>query len=297
MGFLHLASPQSFTGQLEAFRRALRENGFVEGGNLRIVYGWANGQLDKLPGLAAEMVDAGASVIATGGAELPVLAARAATKTIPIIFLVGGDPVLSGLVTNLARPTENLSGVTILTSTLEAKRLSLLRDVAPSARRFAALVNPTRTVAGDQIAELEGAARNHDMTLTILKASSDEGLREVAARLKRGDIDAFQVCADPWFYSRRAEVVTLANEAGVPAIYEWREYAEVGGLASYGTSLSASYEQVGQYVARILKGARVADLPVVMTSRFEFVLNARTAKLIRFDFPPTTLTLADEIID
>lgn len=234
VGFLHLASPQSFTGQLEAFRRALQDNGFVEGVNLRIVYGWANGQLDRLPGLAAQIVEAGASVIATGGAELPVLAAKAATKTIPIIFLVGGDPVASGLVTNLARPSENLSGVTILTSTLEAKRLSLLRDVAPSARRFAALVNPTRTVASDQIAELEGAVRNQDMTLTYLKASSDENLREVAARLKQGDIDAFQVCADPWFYSRRSEVVKLANEAGIPPSTSGANMPRPAGLPATG---------------------------------------------------------------
>ena len=297
IGFLHSASQSSFERQLSAFKAGLKEGGYVEARNVAIEYRWASGDVAALPRLAADLVNRSVAVIATGGAERPIYAAQAATSTNPIVFVGGGDPVQMGIVTNFARPNANTTGINIRTTMLEAKRFGLLKEMLPRARKFAALVNPSRAVALSQIEELSAAAAQLDAPLTIVRASNASELSNVFLSLREQAIDALQVCADPYFFSQRELLVALAAAQRLPAIYEWRDFPEIGGLASYGTDLAESYRQSGLYVAKILKGSLVSDLPVMQTTRFEFVINLNTLRTFGLEIAPTIIARADDIIE
>jgi putative tryptophan/tyrosine transport system substrate-binding protein len=297
VGYLHFGSPEPFARFVAAFKAGLSEGGYTEGKNVAIEYRWAEGKIDKLPALAADLVQRRVAVIATGGAEFPILAAKAATTSIPIIFVVGGDPVKLGLVSNLARPGGNLTGVNVLTSLLESKRFNLLREMIPRVETIAALVHRDRAVAEAQIAELREASAQLGTRVVIVSASTEAEFEPAFAQAAAQGAGALQVCASPLFFNRRRELVALAARHRIPAVYEWRDFAEAGGLMSYGTDLANSYHEAGRYVARILKGAMPADLPVMQTTRFEFVINLKTAKTLGLQIPPTLLARADEVIE
>jgi putative ABC transport system substrate-binding protein len=298
VGHLNPQSPDGATGRLRGFRQGLKEAGYVEGENLAIEYRWAEGQFDRLPALAAEVVRRQVSVIvATGGPASP-MAAKAATTTIPIVFLASEDPVRLGLVASLARPGGNLTGINFLNSELAAKRLELLRELVPRAARVAVLVNPANaTTAESQLREAQAAARAMGMQVQVLNASTSREINSAFASLARERPDALFVGGDGFFLSRHVQMVNLASRYAVPATYAERPFAEAGGLMSYGTSVTDAWRQVGVYAGRVLKGARPADLPVVQSSKFELVINAETARMLDLTIPSTLLSVADEVIE
>ncbi len=297
IGYLHLASAAPFARFLAAFKAGLKEGGYAEGENVTIEYRWAEGQRDRLPGLAADLVHRGVAAIATGGAEFPALAAKDATKTIPIVFVVGDDPVHLGIVPSLARPDGNVTGISLLTASLEGKRLGVLREMIPKAQSIAALIDPSRVLAQTQIDELRAAAAQAGVKLVIVHATTEADFAPAFAQMVAQNVGGLQVCANPFFTSRRQRLVMLAAHHRLPAMYEWRDFAEAGGLMSYGTDLADAYRQSGVYIARILKGARPSDLPVMQAVRFQFVINLTTAKALGLDVPPTLLARADEVIE
>ena len=298
IGHLNPQSPDGQTGRLRAFRQGLKEAGYVEGENLAIEYRWAEGQFDRLSALAAELVRRQVSVIvATGGPASP-MAAKAATTTIPIVFLASEDPVRLGLVASLARPGGNLTGINFLNTELAAKRLELLRQLVPGAARVAVLVNPANaTTAETQLREAQAAARAMGLQVQVLNASTSREINSAFASLARERPDALFVGGDGFFFSRHVQLVNLASRYAVPATYADRPFAEAGGLMSYGTSVTDAWRQAGVYVGRILKGAKPADLPVVQSSKFELVINAETARMLDLIIPPTLLSVADEVIE
>jgi putative tryptophan/tyrosine transport system substrate-binding protein len=297
VGFLNTALAGPSAHLVAGFRRGLQEAGFVEGRNVAVEYRWAEGQYERVPELAADLVRRQVDVIVTGGGETTTAAAKAATATIPIVFNTGNDPVKLGLVASLARPGGNATGVNIFTTELVEKRLSLLRDLVPAATSVAVLLNPNFTPAVVNARESEAAARKIGKTVTIFKASSDAEIETAFANIVQARAGALLVGADPFFNSRRGLIVALASRHAIPAIYEWREYAEAGGLISYGTSLVEGYRQEGIYAGRILKGEKPADLPVVQLSKFELVINLKTAKALGLTISDNMLTLADEVIE
>jgi len=298
IGHLNPQSPDGQTGRLRAFRQGLKEAGYVEGENVAIEYRWAEGQFDRLPALAAELVRRQVSVIvATGGPASP-MAAKAATTTIPIVFVTAEDPVRLGLVASLARPGGNLTGINFLQSELAAKRLELLRELVPGAARVAVLVNPANaTTAETTLREAQAAARAMGLQVQVLNASTSREINSAFASLARERPDALFVGGDGFFFSRHVQLVNLASRYAVPATYADRPFAEAGGLMSYGTSVTDAWRQAGVYVGRILKGAKPADLPVVQSSKFELVINAETARMLDLIIPPTLLSVADEVIE
>lgn len=297
IGFLGATSPDSYAPFVSGFLRGLKETGFVDRDNVAIIYGWAEGQYDRLPALAADLVAKRVSVIvATGG--LPTsLAAKEATKTIPIVFTLGSDPVKFGLVASLNDPGGNVTGVSLFAYLLDAKRVELLHELVPNAAAIALLANPNNPQADAQIADVEAASRTFGQKLIILKASSDSGIDEAFAALAQRRVGALLVSADPLFLSRRHQIVASVARHSVPAMYEWRQFAEADGLMSYGVDLVDAYRQAGVYVAKILKGAKPADLPVLQPTKFEFVINLRTAKKMGLDLPAKLLALADDVIE
>jgi ABC-type uncharacterized transport system substrate-binding protein len=297
VGFLNtgLADPNAHL--VAGFRRGLQEAGFVEGRNAAVEYRWAEGQYERVPALAADLVRRQVAVIVTGGGETTAAAAKAATATIPIVFVVGGDPVKLGLVASLARPGGNATGVNIFTIELVEKRLSLLRDLVPAATSVAVLLNPNFTPAVVNARESEAAGRMIWKTVTIFNASSDAEIETAFAKIVQARSGALLVGADPFFNSRRGLIVALASRHAIPAIYEWREFAEAGGLISYGTSLVEGYRQQGIYAGRILKGEKPADLPVVQLSKFELVINLNAARALGLVIPSGVLAIADEVIE
>jgi putative ABC transport system substrate-binding protein len=297
IGYLHLASAAPFARFVAAFKAGLKEGGYAEDKNVMIEYRWAEGQRDRLPGLAADLVRRGVAAIATGGAEFPALAAKNATKTIPVVFVVGDDPVKLGIVPSLARPAGNVTGISLLTASLESKRLGVLREMIPKAQSIAALIDPSRVVAHTQIDELRAASAQAGVRLVIVHATSEADFAPAFAQMAALNVGALQVCANPFFMSQRQQLVRLAAHYRLPAIYEWRDFAEAGGLMSYGTDLADAYRQCGGYVARILKGATPSDLPVMQAVRFEFVINLSAAKALGLDVPATLLARADEVIE
>jgi putative ABC transport system substrate-binding protein len=297
IGFLHTASPDTFADRLRAFRQGLKETGHVEGENVAIEYRFADNQLDRLPALAAELVRRKVAVITTIGGRAPAFAAKAATTTIPIVFIVAEDPVRLGLVMSLARPGGNLTGVNFFSAELVAKRLELLREIVPSAVRVAALVNPAGPVAETTLRDVEAAARAMGLQIQILNASTSREINAAFATFVRERPDALFVAGDIFFTSRRAQLINLASRHAVPTTYQGRQYAEIGGLMSYGSNLADAVRQVGVYVGRILKGAKPADLPVVQSSKFELVINAETARMLGITVPPQLLARADEVIE
>jgi putative tryptophan/tyrosine transport system substrate-binding protein len=297
IGFLNGASPVPFASFVAAFRDGLSEMGYVEGRNVAIEYRWAEGQNDRLPALAADLVRRQVSVIAATGGNAPAVAAKTATAAIPIVFSGGGDPVKLGLVASLSRPGGNATGVNMFTSALEPKRLGLLRELVPGAALIAVLVNPNSPNIETQLKDLQEAARAVGQQIHTLHAGSEQELDTAFATLTQLRAGALLICSDVFFNSRRDHIVALAARYAIPAIYEWREFAAAGGLMSYGTNLAEGYRQVGVYTGRILKGDKPADLPVMQSIKFEFVINLKSAKALGLDVPPGLAARADEVIE
>jgi len=298
IGVLGAIAPERLTERLGAFRQGLKEVGYVEGENVKIEYHWAENQLDRLPALAADLVQKQVAVIFATGGTAPAIAAKAATTTIPIVFTIPEDPVQLGLAASLARPGGNLTGVNLLVGELVPKRLEVLHELVPAMTRVAILVNPANPDRAEaQVREAESAARAMGLQVQSLKAGSSREINAVFATFQREQPDALFVSPDPYFVVRRAQIVTLAARHGIPTSFSVREPVEAGGLMSYGTDLSDVYRQAGVYTARILKGAKPADLPIVQTTKFELVINAQTALMLGLTVPPTLFSTADEIIE
>jgi putative ABC transport system substrate-binding protein len=297
IGFLHNTSPDTNADRLRAFRQGLKDTGYVEGQNLAIEYRWAEGRNDRLPALAADLVRRQVAVIAATTTP-SAMAAKAATTTTPIIFYVAGDPVELGLVASLNRPGGNLSGMTTITLELGAKRLELLRELVPAATRVAVLVNPANAANAETIVrDVEVAARAMGLQIQIFNASTSSEINAAFAILVRERPDALFVGVDSFFTSRRVQLVNLASRHVVPTTFSAREFAEAGGLMSYGPSIADVWHHVGAYTGRILKGAKPADLPVVQATKFELVINLQTARLFGIEVPPMLIARADEVIE
>jgi putative ABC transport system substrate-binding protein len=296
VGFLQVTSTGANADRMRGFRQGLKETGHVEGENVAIEYRWAENQIDRLPALADDLARRRVAVIATfaGGA----FAAKAATATIPIVFAIAGDPVRLGLVASLARPGGNLTGINFLNTELAAKRLELLRELVPAAARVAVLLNPAGPPdTQNTLQEVETAAHAMGLQIQVLNASTSREINAAFATFGRERPDALFVAPDPFFLSRRLQLAIQAARHGVPASFGSREYAEAGGLMSYGTNFADTYRQVGVYAGRILKGAKPADLPVVQSSKFELVINAETARALGLAVPDKLLATADEVIE
>jgi putative ABC transport system substrate-binding protein len=282
---------------LAAFRKALDEAGFIEQRNVRIEYRWAEGHYDRLSALAADLVALPVALIVTAGGDASALAAKAATSTIPILMITGGDPVREGLVASLNRPGGNVTGATIFTGEMESKRLGLLHEEVPTAKTLAVLVNPADPNMEWQLRDVREAAARVDVELVILNASAEGEFEGVFATMQERKAGGLLVGSDPFFNSRRARLIKLAAQHRLPAIYEWSDFAVEGGLMSYGTVLTDAYRQLGIYASRILKGEKPGDLPIAQPTNFKFVINLRTAKTLGLDFPPTLSARADEVIE
>ena len=297
IGFLNVASPGPLRQQIAAFHEGLKESDYVEGLNVAVEYRWAEGQYDRLPALAADLVRRQVSVIVSGGSAPAVLAAKAASTTIPIVFTTGADPVRVGLVASLNRPGGNITGAYMFTSGLEAKRLGLLHEIVPKVTTIAVLVNPNYSDAESQLRDVQEAAARLGVQLVVVRANAENDFDTAFSTVVQQRSGALLVCASPFFNSRRDQLVALAARHALPTIYEWRDFAEAGGLMSYGSSLADAYRQAGVYAARILKGAKPADLPVIQTTKFEFVINLKTAKALGLDVPLGISAGADEVIE
>src|SRR5262245_54217699 len=297
IGFMSARSPEDSVHVLEAFRRGLKEGGFVEGENVAIEFRWARGDYSRLPALAADLVSRQVAAIVAAGGEPSGLAAKSATADIPIVFGIGGDPVKVGLVESFSRPGGNATGVTLLTNLMEPKRLGLLRELVPGVPIIGVLLNPNFVQAPVQLQQIEEAARSIDQRITVANVSTDEGLEAAFAAFTRQSVGALLVAADPYFDTRREQIVALAAGHRLPAIYQFREYALAGGLLSYGVSITDAYRQYGVYTARILKGARPADLPVLQPTKFETVINLKTSRALGVKISDNLLSLADEVIE
>jgi putative ABC transport system substrate-binding protein len=297
VGYLHSETPQSVARLLAAFRQGLSETGYVEGKNVTIEYRWARNDLSQIPNLVADLVHRRVAVIATPGSSVAALAAQAATKTIPIVFSLGLDPVQLGLVRTLNRPGGNITGVNSMSNELLAKRFALLHELLPGATRFAVLVNPknptTRTINSD----LQSMAATTGQQIEVLTASTESDIDAAFANLAQRQADALLIHPDNLFLMRPAQLITLAARTAVPVIFPFRSDAEAGGLMSYGVSLADAHRQVGVYTGRILKGEKPGDLPVVQPTKFELVINLKTAKALGLTIPPTLLARADEVIE
>jgi putative tryptophan/tyrosine transport system substrate-binding protein len=298
IGFVNLGTADAFTGYVAAFRKGLGETGYVEGQNVTVEYHWLEGQFDRLPALMADLVRRRAAVIATPGSVTAASAAKAATATIPIVFAVGDDPVKLGLVASLARPGGNATGINFFTQEVVAKRLGLLHQLLPKAVRIAVLVNPANDATNEAtLRDVQEAARIIGVQIQVFNASTSREIDAAFATLARDRPDALFVAPDGFFASRRVQFITLTARERIPATYVNRDYVAAGGLMSYGTDFPDSYRQVGIYTGTILQGAKPADLPVVQSTKFEFVINLQTAKLLGIEVPPTLLALADEAIE
>ena len=295
IGFMSSRSPEDSVHLLEAFRRGLKEGGFTEGENVAIEFRWARGDYSRLPTLAADLASRRVNVISALGGPPSALAAKRATSTIPIVSSFGADT--PGLVASFNRPGGNLTGFAVETDLMDPKRLGLLRDLAPGVVLFGALVNPTYPPVARQLQQLEEAACAINQRLFIAKASTDPELDGSFASLQREGAGALLVAADPYFDTRRERIIGFAARQRLPAIYQFREYAVAGGLLSYGVSITDAYRQCGVYTAKILKGANPADLPVLTSTKFELVINLKTAKALGLSIPPDVLSLADEVIE
>jgi putative tryptophan/tyrosine transport system substrate-binding protein len=297
IGFLGGGSAEAFAHVVAAFGQGLYETGFAEGQNVTIEYRWAEGQYDRLPALVAELVGRPVVVIVATGGDVGVRAAKNATTTIPIVFTSGSDPVAAGFVSSLNRPGGNLTGVSLFVSVLEVKKLDLLRELVPTAAVIGFLLNPNNPRADVDTADMQAAARALGKQLLILKAGSENDLDAVLTNLAQQRVDALVVHTEPFFLSRRDHLVELAARHSIPTIYGLREFAAAGGLISYGTKLSDSYRQVGIYTGKILKGEKPADLPIMQPTKFELVINLKTAKALGLDVPTSLLARADEVIE
>jgi putative ABC transport system substrate-binding protein len=296
IGFLSTRSQGESASAVAAFHRGLSETGYVENRNVAVEYRWSDNQYDRLPALADDLVKRQAVVIATGGGPTSASAAKAATATIPIVFVSGEDPVKFGLVASFDRPGGNLTGISFLATALGAKRLNLIRELLP-AKVIAFLVNPKNPETEGQTLDLQVAASTVGQQVIVLKATSDGELESAFASLVAQGVDAVIVSSDPFLLSHRNKITVLATHHRVPVCYAWREAVIDGGLMSYGTNIPDAYRQAGIYTGRILKGAKPADLPVMQPTKFELVVNLKTAKALGLDVPATVLAIADEVIE
>jgi len=293
IGFVNAGSSDAPLGA--AFRSGLNESGYVEGQNVTVEYHWLAGQFDRLPSLMADLVRRRVAVIATPAGNLAALTAKAATTTIPIVFSVGEDPVRLGLVASLARPGGNATGINFFNNETIARRLGLLHELVPKAVHIAALINPANTpIADAALQDIQEAARVIGLQIQVLKASTNREIEAAFATLVRDGVDALFVAPDTFFVSRRVQFATLAAHHRIPAAYNGRDFVEVGGLMSYGTDRVDTYRQVGAYAGQILKGAKPADLPVLQSTKFEFVINMQTARALGIEVPATLLAIADD---
>jgi putative tryptophan/tyrosine transport system substrate-binding protein len=297
IGFLSSRSPDDTAHLVAAFRRGLAENGYIEGQNVRIEYHWAHGQYDRLTGMAADLAKRPVAVLVATGGEPAALAAKAATSTVPIVFATGGDPVRLGLAASYNRPGGNATGINFLTAALEAKRLGLLHELMPHAADIGILLNPNFPLAEFQSQDLHEAARALRLRLHVLRANTDAEIEAAFETVARQRIAALVVTAGPFFDTRRQHLVDLAVRYAVPTVYQFREYAAAGGLMSYGIDPLDAYRQVGIYAGRILKGASPAELPLLQPTKFEFVINLKTARALGVKFSDNLLSLADEVIE
>jgi ABC-type uncharacterized transport system substrate-binding protein len=297
IGFMSGRSPEDSEHLVAAFRQGLGETGFAEGQNVSIEFRWARGQYDRLPALASELVARRVALLAAVGGDPSAQAAKRTTAVIPIVFGMGADPVETGLVESLGRPGGNLTGYTLITSEMEPKRLGLLNELLPSVPLFGALINPNFAPAARQAQELEAAARTIGKSLFLSKASNDAELSTAFVALLEQRVGAVLVAADPYFDTQRDRIVAFAAKNRLPAMYQFREFAIAGGLISYGPDITDMYHQGGIYAGRILKGAKPADLPVLQPTKFEFVINLKTANALGLTVPPPLLARADEVIE
>jgi putative ABC transport system substrate-binding protein len=297
IGFLSSRSANDSARAVNAFRQGLAEKGYVEGRNAEIEFRWADGQFDRLPALASDLVQRSVAVlVAVGGAQTATIA-KATTSTIPIIFGIGEDPVKEGLVPNLNRPGGNMTGATFSTALLGAKRLGILRDLVPSAKVIALLVNQSSSQGQGQKQDIEKAAREVGQRLVVLDGSTDHEIDASYANLAKQNVGALIVGADPFFDPRRDRMIALSARYAVPTIYQFREFVLAGGLVSYGASITDYYRQIGVYAGRVLKGESPADLPVMLPTKFELSINLKTAKALGLTVPATLLARANEVID
>jgi putative tryptophan/tyrosine transport system substrate-binding protein len=297
IGFLSSRSPGESTGVVAAFQQGLREAGFVEGQNLAIAFRWAEGQYDRLPALAANLVDLQVALLFAAGGQPSALAAKAATTTIPIVFSAVNDPVELGLVASLNQPGGNVTGMSTVGSGLHAKSVQLLKELVPTAAVIVYLINPSNPAAAYYAKDALNAASTLNTEIKILKASTEQDLNVAFAALAQLKAGGLVVAGEPFFDSQRDRIVALAKWYAVPAIYTFREYVVAGGLMSYGASITDSYRRAGIYVSRVLKGEKPSDLPVQQPTKFEFVINLKTANSLGLTIPPTLLMLADEVIE
>jgi len=297
IGFMSARSPEDSVHLLEAFRRGLEERGFVEGRNVVIEYRWARGDYDRLPDMAVDLVSRRVNVLTAVGGDPSPRAAKRATASIPIVFGMGGDPVKDGLVESFNRPGGNVTGMTLMTNLMEPKRFGLLRDLVPDARLVGVLVNPNFAPSARQLQQIEEAAGRIGQRLVVAQASTDAELDAGFVALVKRRADALLVAADPYFDTRRDRIVGFARRERLPAIYQFREYVLAGGLLSYGISITDAYRQFGVYTATILNGAKPADLPVLQPTKFELVINLKTAKDVGVKISDNLLSLADEVIE
>ena len=297
VGFVYAGSADTAAGYLTPFRKGLGETGYVEGQSVTVEYHWLDGQYDRLPALMADLVRRRVAVIATPINAPGAIAAKAATATIPIVFAVGADPVELGLVASLALPGGNATGINFFALEVNAKRLGLLYQLVPKAVRVAVLLNPSNATSAEvTLRSVQEAASVNGLQIQIINASTSQEIDAAFGTLARERPDALFVSGDAFFNSRRVQFATLATRDKIPAAYPEREYVEVGGLMSYGTSFADTFRQVGIYTGGILKGAKPTNLPVVQSTKFEFVINLQTARALGIEVPPTLLALADEVI-
>jgi putative tryptophan/tyrosine transport system substrate-binding protein len=296
IGFMMAGSRAALRDEITAFEAGLREMGFAEGQNLALEYRFAEGQFERFPAFASDLVRRRATVIAASSPQA-ALAAKQATTTIPIVFSVGADPVEVGLVSSLSHPGGNVTGVYQFTAGLESKRLGLLHEMVPKANVIGVLVNPNYAAAESQLRDVQDSAAHLGLQLIIVRANTENEFEAAFSTVVSRHAGAILVCASPFFNSRRQQLIVLASSHALPAIFEWRDFAVAGGLMSYGTSLNNAYRQAGLYAGRILKGEKASDLPVVQSTKFEFVINLSTAKALHIEVPPTLSARADEIIE
>jgi len=296
IGFLHARTPEDSNPQVAAFRRGLSESGYTEGQSVTVEYRWGRGQYDQLPAMAAELVRRPVALL-VAGSEPAALAAKAATSTIPIVFSVGTDPVKLGLVTSFNHPGGNATGMQMFTTMLEAKRLGLLHELVPRAQTLGILLNPNFTTAQNQLVDLQEAVKSIGLRLQVFRASNVAEIEAAYEAIARERIPAVMVAADAFFDTRREQLIALAARHAVPVMYQFREYAAAGGLMSYWIDLPDNYRHVGVYAGRVLRGTKPADLPVMQTTKFEFVINLKTAKALGVKISDNLISLADEVIE
>jgi putative tryptophan/tyrosine transport system substrate-binding protein len=297
IGFMSGRSPEDSAHLVAAFRQGLAENGFVEGQTVAIEFRWAHGDYDQLPALAADLVSRKVAVLVGVGGDVSAIVATKATRTIPVVFGMGGDPVKTGLVASFNRPGGNVTGYTLWTSEMESKRLGLMRELVPGVSLIGILVNPQFPPTVQELADLEPAAKGVNQQLFVARADNDAELDTALASFVQQRVGAFLVTAAPFFDTRMGRIVGFAAQNRLPAIYQFREYAVAGGLISYGPNIVESYRNAGGYVGRILKGEKPADLPVLQPTKFDFVINLKTAKALGLTVPPTLLAEAGEVIE